>query len=106
VPSVRVNHKPPKVESFMPRIDSKAPKPLGAGYLRGSLQGDAKNLVFDVQAALGTLVLALKGQAQNLDKKPTLTVDVNGQTTNLGALLVDLGFVSKSTYTCMQMLRF
>lgn len=98
VPSVRVNLKTPKVESFMPRIDSKAPKPLGAGYLRGSLQGDAKNLVFDVQTALGTLVLALKGQAQNLDKKPTLTVDVNGQTTNLGALLVDLGFVSKSTY--------
>ncbi|AIL12557.1 hypothetical protein IM40_01945 [Candidatus Paracaedimonas acanthamoebae] len=97
-PLVRVDLKTPKVENFMPRAGTKTQKPLGAGQLRGSLQGDAQNLVFDVQTNLGTLMLAMKGQAQNLDKKPTLTVDINSQTTNLGALLVDLGFVSKSTY--------
>lgn len=98
VPFVRVNLKTPKVESFMPRTDTKVQKPLGAGQIQGSLQGDAQSLVFDVQTTLGTFILALKGQAQNLEKKPTLSVDINGRTTNLGAFLVDLGFVSKSTY--------
>ncbi len=98
VPSIRVDLQTSKVENFMPRSDTPANKPLGSGRLRGSLQGDAQKLIFDVQTMLGTLTLALKGQADNLDKKPTLAIDVDGQTTNLGAFLVDLGFVSKSTY--------
>jgi uncharacterized protein involved in outer membrane biogenesis len=98
VPSMRVDLRTPKVENFMSREGAKAQKPLGAGRIKGSVQGSAKNLVFDVQTTLGSLTLGIKGQAQSLDKKPTLTVDVEGQTTNLGAFLVDLGFVSKSTY--------
>ncbi len=98
VPSVRVDLQTPKVENFMLRSDKQGRKPLGTGRLRGSLQGDAQKCIFDVQTILGTFTLALKGQADNLDKKPTLDMDVDGQTTNLGAFLVDLGLVSKSTY--------
>ncbi|MBN9413322.1 MAG: AsmA family protein [Candidatus Paracaedimonas acanthamoebae] len=97
-PSIQLNLKTPKVENFMPRLAPKAQQPLGSGQLRGSLQGDTQNLIFDLQTTLGTLLFSLKGQAQNLDKKPTLKIDLNGQTPNLGAFLVNLGFVSKSTY--------
>lgn len=97
-PSIQLNLKTPKVENFMPRSSSRLQQPLGSGQLRGSLQGDAQNLVFDLQTTLGTLLFSLRGQAQNLEKKPTLKINLNGQTPNLGAFLVNLGFVSKSTY--------
>lgn len=97
-PFARIDLRTPKVENFMPHPETKTQNALGAGRLYGILQGNVQNIVFDVQTVLGPLALALKGHAQNLDKKPTLTVDLNGQTSHLGAFLVNLGVVSQSTY--------
>lgn len=97
-PFARIDLRTPKIDNFMPPSKATSQNALGAGRLHRTLQGDAQNIVFDVQTALGPLALALKGHAQNLDKKPILTVDLKGQTSHLGAFLVSLGLVSQSTY--------